>query len=209
MTGYLIKNQAKAVMPRPPNPAVRSRLVSAGHDVVLNQGFNGCGVQEITAAAGVPKGSFYNYFASKEAFASEILETYWQSIEVRHVPHLRDARIKPLDRITRFFRAISDDHAKHGFKFGCLIGNLSIELSNCSDETRQRLSSILSRWEALLAGCLREAQKQGDLRKGRDATQIAAILVEAYEGAIMRGKVEHSAKACERFEKIVLPLLLG
>jgi TetR/AcrR family transcriptional repressor of nem operon len=46
-------------------------LLQRGH----NCGFNGCGVQDITAAAEIPKGSFYNYFASKEDFA-QILEEY-------------------------------------------------------------------------------------------------------------------------------------
>ena len=175
---------------------------------MLDRGFNGCGVQDITEAAGVPKGSFYNYFDSKEAFAAEILDAYWQSIEERHGPILYDARMKPLKRVAKFFHAVSDDHAKKNFALGCLIGNLSLELSNASEQTRIRLRGLLGRWEAAMVECLREAQERGELPKERDAVELAAILVEAYEGAVMRGKVEQNAKACERFEKVVLPLLL-
>lgn len=195
-------------MPRPPNPEVRFRLLSAGHDVVLDQGFNGCGVQDITAAASVPKGSFYNYFESKEAFAAETLEAYWQDIEGRYVPLLRDVKIAPLDRIAHFFRAISDEHATTDFRHGCLIGNLALELSNCSEEARGRLKSILDRWEGLLAVSLREAQKRGDISKKRDVKELAAIIIEVYEGAVMRCKVERTRRACDQFEKIALPLLL-
>jgi TetR/AcrR family transcriptional regulator, transcriptional repressor for nem operon len=196
-------------MPRPLNPEVRSRLLSIGRDVVLERGFNGCGVADITEAAGVPKGSFYNYFDSKEAFAVEILEAYWQSIEDRHGPILYDARVKPLVRIGRFFRAITGDHEENGFVLGCLIGNLSLELSNCSEDTRQRLSSLMERWEAALTACLQEAQQRGEFPRGKQAAEVAAILVEAYEGALMRGKVEQSGAALERFEKVVIPLLLA
>ncbi|CAB3768277.1 TetR/AcrR family transcriptional regulator [Paraburkholderia solisilvae] len=195
-------------MPRPANPEVRSRLLSVGRDVVHDRGFNGAGVQDITAAAGVPKGSFYNYFDSKEVFAAEILEDYWQSIEDRHGPILHDARIKPLARIAKFFRALTDDHRKHDFALGCLIGNLSLELSNGSEDTRTKLAALMARWEKSLAACLREAQERNELDRKQKVDELAAILIEAYEGAVMRGKVEQGGKAYERFEKVVLPRLI-
>jgi len=195
-------------LPRPANPEVRSRLLSVGRDVVHDRGFNGCGVQDITAAAGVPKGSFYNYFESKEAFAAEILEEYWQSIEDRHGPILYDARIKPLARITRFFRALTDDHGKNDFALGCLIGNLSLELANGSEETRSKVLTLLERWQESLAACLREAQERNELNRKQNVKELAAILIEAYEGAVMRGKIEQNGNAYERFEKVVLPRLI-
>lgn len=195
-------------MPRPPNPEVRERLISMGQDIVFGQGFNGCGVQDITSAASVPKGSFYNYFDSKESFAAEILEDYWQSIEGRHGQILRDKKTKPLARVRKFFHGLSQDHRENGFTLGCLIGNLSLELSLSSESMRRKLADILRRWQALLAACLREAQASGDLDGVVDAEELAAILIESYEGAVMRSKVEHNGKACDRFEKVVLPRLL-
>jgi len=195
-------------LPRPANPEVRSRLLSVGRDVVHDRGFNGCGVQDITSAAGVPKGSFYNYFDSKEMFAAEILEDYWQSIEDRHGPLLYDARVEPLVRIAQFFRALTDDHSKNDFALGCLIGNLSLELSNGSEEARAKLLAILTRWQACIAACLREAQQRHELAREHDAQMLAAVLIEAYEGAVMRGKIEQSGDAYERFEKFVLPRLM-
>ena len=195
-------------MPRPPNPEVRTRFLTVGRDTVHEMGFNGCGVGDITEAVGVPKGSFYNYFDSKEAFAVEIVEAYWLSIEARHGSILREASVRPLVRITRFFHALSSDHAQKDFTLGCLIGNLSLELSHASEDTRQRISAIVKRWEAALADCLREAQQCGDFDADRNVAEVATILVEAYEGAVMRSKLEQSGKACRRFEKVVLPLLL-
>jgi TetR/AcrR family transcriptional repressor of nem operon len=195
-------------MPRPANPEVRSRLLSIGREVVLDRGFNGCGVQDITEAAGVPKGSFYNYFESKESFAADILEDYWQSVEDRHGPNLYDARVKPLARIARFFRGLTHDHGAADFAFGCLIGNLSLELANGSEIARSKLSAVLNRWEHALAACLREAQERNELGGKQSAADLAQILIEAYEGAVMRCKVEQSGKALERFEKTVLPRLL-
>jgi TetR/AcrR family transcriptional repressor of nem operon len=195
-------------MPRPPNPEVRIRLLEAGRNVVHEQSFNGSGVQDIADAAGVPKGSFYNYFESKESFAAEILEQYWQSIADRHGPLLRDSRNAPLARVRKFFRSLSHDHTGNGFALGCLIGNLSLELSAGSDTVRRKLLDLLHRWQSMLSDCLNEAQARGELGKELKASELAAVLIETYEGAVMRSKVERSPEALERFEKIILPRLL-
>src|SRR5258708_23235 len=135
-------------MPRPANPEVRTRLLHAGGQVAHRMGFNATGVQDIVRAADVPKGSFYSYFDSKEAFAAELLEAFWEAIERRYGDVMYDARVKPLARIERFFRLLAEDHAASEFRFGCLIGNLSLELANTSTEVRNVLKRILARWEA-------------------------------------------------------------
>jgi len=195
-------------MPRPPNPEVRARLLEGGHAIVHELGFHGCGVQDITNAAKVPKGSFYNYFESKESFAAEILEQYWQSIRKRHAPVLRDVRLEPLVRVQKFFHGLSRDHRTNGFAPGCLIGNLSLELSAGSEGVREKLLDVMRRWQAALADCLAEAQTRGELAGDVRVGELSAILVEGYEGAVMRSKIERSGKALERFEKSVLPHLL-
>src|ERR1700712_2645213 len=118
-------------MPRPPNPDVRRRLLSAGLDLVHGRGFAASGVKDITDAAGVPKGSFYAYFSSKEAFATAILEHYWADIEARLLPILA-ADDPSQQRIARFFHALADEHEAGDFLLGCLIGNLSLELGGTS-----------------------------------------------------------------------------
>src|SRR6516162_9493212 len=96
-------------MPRPPNPEVRRRLLAAGLDLVHARGFSASGVKDITDAAGVPKGSFYAYFPSKEAFGVAVLEHYWSDIETRLLPILA-ADAPARQRVTRFFHALADDH---------------------------------------------------------------------------------------------------
>jgi TetR/AcrR family transcriptional repressor of nem operon len=76
------------------------------------------------------------------------------------------------------------------------------KLSNGSDETRVKLADVLDRWEEALAACLREAQERSELDSATDPDQLAAIMIEAYEGAVMRGKVEQNGNALERFENV-------
>jgi len=181
----------------------------SGQRLVGSHGFHGCGINDITEAAGVPKGSFYQYFESKETYAVDLLEDYWASIEERHGPILLDRRLKPVERVAKYFKALTQDHRQRKFTLGCLIGNLGIELSEGSEEARAKLNVLLKRWAVPLKACLLEAQAADELRSDLDAGELAAALIDAWEGAVMRGKIEQAGGAYRRFEKIVLPRLLG
>ncbi|KRQ20433.1 hypothetical protein AOT83_06730 [Mycobacteroides sp. H001] len=194
-------------MPRPPNPDVRRRLLAAGLELVHHRGFAASGVKDITDTAGVPKGSFYAYFASKEEFATAILECYWADIEHRLLPILGVKAPAP-QQITRFFHALADQHEAGGFLLGCLLGNLALELGGSSDAVRNQLASILDRWDAALTECVRVGQESGIIRTDLDAGALAASLIEGWEGAALRGKVARSRAPYDRFEAVTVPALL-
>ncbi|MDT5221958.1 MAG: TetR/AcrR family transcriptional regulator, transcriptional repressor for nem operon [Mycobacterium sp.] len=199
-------------MPRPANPEVRRRLLDAGLALVHARGFSASGVKDITDAAGVPKGSFYAYFPSKEAFAAAILEHYWSDIETRLLPILTSGEAgggTAQQRITRFFHSLADDHEAGDFLLGCLVGNLSLELGGSSEAVRAQLVRILDRWDEALTACLRSGQDgAGDVRADLDAAELAAMLIESWEGAALRGKVTRSRAPYERFELSIVPALL-
>ncbi len=195
-------------MPRPPNPEVRRRLLAAGLELVHARGFAASGVKDITDAAGVPKGSFYAYFPSKEAFAAAILEHHWADIETRLLPIL-DGDGPAQERITRFFHALADEHEEGDFLLGCLVGNLSLELGGSSEPVRTELVSILDRWDAALTACVRSGQRASDgIRRDLDAGELASQLIEAWEGAALRGKVTRSRVPYDRFEGATVRALL-
>ncbi len=195
-------------MPRPANPDVRRRLLAAGLDLVHAHGFSASGVKDITDAAGVPKGSFYAYFASKEVFAAAVLEHYWSDIEARILP-LLDSGGPAQDRITSFFHALADEHESADFLLGCLVGNMSLELGGSSEPVRVELTRILDRWDGALADCVRSGQAESDgIGTGRGSAELASVLIEAWEGAALRGKVTRSRAPYDRFEAVTLPALL-
>jgi TetR/AcrR family transcriptional repressor of nem operon len=195
-------------MPRPSNPEVRRRLLAAGLDLVHARGFAASGVKDITDAADVPKGSFYAYFPSKEAFAAAVLEHYWSDIEARLLPILESDGLAQ-DRIRRFFHALADEHEAGDFLLGCLVGNLSLELSGSSDPVRAELSRILDSWGVALTAAVRAGQgRSGDIRTDLDAAELASLLIESWEGAALRGKVTRSRSPYDRFEAVTVPALL-
>jgi len=195
-------------MSRPPNPEVRLRLISAGLKLIQTQGFNGSGIKDFTLAAGIPKGSFYNYFPTKDAFVVDLLEEYWSELEKSHAPLLHDRRKEPFSRIASFFRALAGEHERHDFALGCMVGSLALELSATSPEVRAKLESLLSRWARLLIDCLLEAQAKKQLAPATNVQELASVLIEAWEGAALRGKVLQSVKPYRRFETFLLKHLL-
>jgi TetR/AcrR family transcriptional repressor of nem operon len=179
-------------------------LIAAGRELFFRTGVNGSGVGDIAAAAGVPKGSFYNYFQTKETFVSEVLADYWRDIESRLAPVLLEPETDPLERIVRFFDLLTEEHGRFDFRFGCLIGNLALELAQASDDVRDSLEEIIARWRGLLLIPLVEAKQRGLLSSSVAPEEAATLLIESWEGAAIHGKVFRSALPYERFRKTLL-----
>jgi len=187
---------------------VRERLLDAGVEIFHRCGFNGCGVQEITEAAGVPKGSFYNHFASKEALGAAVLDRYWQQRAGAVVHILEDDEVRPRERLRRHFAAMAASMAKRSYTGGCLIGNLGAELSDHSKLVCERLAAVFAGWTGAVESCIRQAQQEGDIRADCDARVLAAFLINAWEGAVLRAKVDKNAAPFEEFNEVVFGKLL-
>lgn len=184
-----------------PKPNVREQLMEAGLRTLHSQGFNGCAVQDITQAAGVPKGSFYNHFESKEALALAALEMFWVNGTARRAP-LADASIDPVERLRLHFKKLSAALAMIKYERGCMIGNFSSEMS-ANTEFRERLAKIYADWSLALERCIEDAKSAGKLKAQIPPKALAAFLVNSWEGAVLRSKVELNGSAFEDFEQVV------
>jgi TetR/AcrR family transcriptional repressor of nem operon len=189
-----------------PRPSVKEEIVQAAVETLHSRGFNATGVQDITDAAGVPKGSFYNHFESKEALGIEALERYWQGA-LNSVQMLRDDSIPPVVRLKSYFRRLSELARKLKYRPGCMIGNLSIEMSDQSAAMRERLATILAKWTRAIEDCVKQAQANGTMRRDLEAKAIAGFLLNSWEGAVLRAKVDRSDAPFAQFEKIVFTSL--
>ncbi|QQX86616.1 TetR family transcriptional regulator C-terminal domain-containing protein [Cupriavidus necator] len=187
-------------------PNVREQLIEAGLKTLHLHGFNGCAVQDITESAGVPKGSFYNHFESKEALAVEALDRYWQNGAGRRAL-LSDTSVDPVERLRGHFRALSDGIVRNNFQGGCLIGNFSSELSAQSREVCDRLAELYAAWTRSIESCVRDAEKAGRVTQRLPAGTIASFLVNAWEGAVLRSKVEQEKSPLDQFERVVFASL--
>ena len=186
----------------------REQLLNAGVAALHSKGFNGCGVQEITEAAGVPKGSFYNYFESKEVFSADVLEHYWEQGAKKNLAVLSDESIPALERLRIYFSQRAAHHTANQFERGCMIGNLATEVTGQSRLVRDRLAGLFAGWVRVMANCVREAQDNGEITLDLDAVTIASFLVNAWQGAVMRAKVDRDSSSLDQFQEIVFSRLL-
>lgn len=185
-----------------PKASLRDSILDAGLKAMFRTGYNGTSVRDITAAANAPQGSFTNHFRSKEAFASEVLERYFDHTKDLVEVALQDTSLTPRQRLRRYLDIITGRLEGEGFSRGCLIGDLSLEASGSSELLRTRLAAIFTEWRAPFAACIAEAQKAGEIASDFDAEELADFLLASWQGAILRMKVDRSPAALERFKKI-------
>jgi TetR/AcrR family transcriptional repressor of nem operon len=186
-------------------PSLREKLASSAVDTLHARGFHGCSIQDITDAAGVPKGSFFNHFENKEALAIEALERYVKSARL---DILRDQTISPLERLKRYFNLLTEKIEGAGFQRGCLLGNFALEMADAHPQVRDKLRVAFEGWSRILESVLREAQAAGEIDPRLDPGQLARFLINAWEGAVMRLKVTKDRAPLDEFFRITFNMLL-
>jgi len=178
-----------------PKPNHRDKILSSGLAVFHQQGFHGSGIQDIVNHAGVPKGSFYNHFESKDALGLEILNTYWE-YGAKARKELENTDIPVLGRIQRYLDATVYDER------GCLVGNFSGELSN-SETFRSRLSELFDIWKNDLASVIHTGQQDGTIRSNDSAANMAEFFIIGLQGAMLKAKVDRDPDVLERFRNSI------
>lgn len=174
----------------------REHIIDAGLKVLLHKGYNGTGVKEIVDAAGVPKGSFYNHFTSKEAFVIEAVEKVAQE-NLKHARQiLQDRSVRPKQRLLNYFSGNCDGITDEEHGGGCLVGNLCLEMADENTAIRDATSNIMCQQIKLIAECLQEAKAANQLASTTNTEELAEFIYYAWEGAIMRVK---GTRSCHPF----------
>ncbi|MBL1258759.1 MULTISPECIES: TetR/AcrR family transcriptional regulator [Methylocystis] len=171
----------------------RKRLLDHGVALMLMNGYRGAGLSDILKAAQVPKGSFYYYFESKEAFGAEAIAHYLAPFLRRLGERLREPGRNGLDALAAYFRELASELEANGFKGGCLLGNLMGEIADASPASRAALKKGVDRYRDLLADGIARAQIEGVARKDRSPRAMADLLIDGWQGAMLRMKIEQSA----------------
>ncbi len=186
----------------------KQHLLDSGMAVIFRQGYNGTGVQDIVDAAGVPKGSFYNYFDSKEAFAVEGVTMLAEQAQACARAVLMDASVPPLTRVINYFEGALGYQSENGFSGGCIIGNLCQEMADGSEAMRTRVNDLMCTKVKMIANCLAEAQARGEWPTDRTPSDSAEFIFYAWEGALMRMKACKSDAPLQAFMRVLKSVCL-
>lgn len=179
--------------------APRARLIRHGVAILTEKGFSAVGIEEILAAAAVPKGSFYHCFAGKEAFGLALIDAYADYFATKLDRWFDDVQRAPLDRLRDFVADAQAGMARFDFRRGCLVGNLGQEMGVLPEPLRVRLIEVLADWEARTARCLRAAQQAGEIGPDADCAGLAQFFWIGWEGAVLRAKLERSPAPLDLF----------
>jgi TetR/AcrR family transcriptional repressor of nem operon len=186
---------------------VKEQIVTTSLQLLHGKGFNATSVQDITEAAGVPKGSFYNHFSSKEALGLEVLQRYTDGVG-QLAAVLQDRTLAPKQRLQQYFSTMIASNAANAFNFGCMLGNFSTELSNQIPAMRSAMREAHSGSAALLAAVIAEGQQDGSINTDAPADELAGFVHDAWQGAVLHAKAEQSSEPLERFVRVALGRML-
>ncbi|GAB6068154.1 TetR/AcrR family transcriptional regulator [Methylothermus subterraneus] len=175
----------------------RKKLLDQGVRLLMERGYHGAGLQKILAAVNIPKGSFYNYFPSKEAFGAEVIHHYIEPF----IQQLEDflAGPDPVVGLRRYFETLIQEAIANDFKGGCLLGNLMGEIGDTSEVCRLALKQAVDRYRDKLCEGLARAQAQSKIRTDLSALELADWMVNFWQGALLRMKIERSPEPLYAF----------
>jgi len=186
----------------------KTLLLEAGIDLMYEKGYSNTGIQEVLQRVGVPKGSFYHYFESKEDFALQIIEHHQLSCRAKLERTLKNTELSPLARLRSYCDEGKRDIEQSNCRKGCLIGNLSQEMADQSERLRSALSGVMARWRDNFSTCIQEGQVSGEISQAWPAAKMAELFICGWEGAIMRAKSSKTVDPLELFIELMFDHIL-
>jgi TetR/AcrR family transcriptional repressor of nem operon len=184
---------------------MREEIGEAALERFHSRGYSAAGVKDITDAAGVPKGSFYNHFPSKEAMGVEAMHRY---LAAQRFDLLTDESVAPLARLRAHFEFLAARQAEREYARGCLYGNFAAEVADHSELIRAELAAGFDIWAADIAKAIRQAQGEGTVTAGLDPGRTARFILNAWEGALLGARASRSGESVEAFFALVFETIL-
>lgn len=186
-----------------PRQYKKDKLLEQGVALLLEKGYHATGLKEILDTVKIPKGSFYTYFESKEQFAAEAIHHYIEPFILRLSAHLQNPALDGLTALKTYYAELIAEVAVNGYKGGCLLGNLMGEIGDTSPLCQKALSDAVDRYSNLQKTALERGQQQGKVRCDKSAKSMADLMLNGWQGALLRMKVDQSVDplkaVCEDF----------
>jgi TetR/AcrR family transcriptional repressor of nem operon len=188
----------------------KALLLERGMMLLWSKGYNATSVNDIVQEAGVPKGSFYFYFDSKEDFAVKAIEHYFDETFVEFEEILNDTSLSPKERLKRSFEQ-KITYLKQSLEcsMGCLGCNLGNEMAEHSEAIRLTILKKENRLKEMLEGLVIEAQEKGEISKAVSAKDLIMFITDAGKGSMITMKEMNDVYPVDNMWRLVQQLLLA
>jgi TetR/AcrR family transcriptional repressor of nem operon len=176
----------------------RQQILDTARTIIAGKGFSAVGLSEILAAAGVPKGSFYHWFPSKEQFGEALLERHFESYLQQVDASLSATGRTAPERLLAFFSQWHASQSGDDPKLRCLVVKLSAEVCDLSEPMRAALERGTAQVLARLQVCLGDGIAAGELANCPAPQEVAQQLYQQWLGATLLARVQRSPQPLDQ-----------
>lgn len=187
----------------------REDILSAGQELMFVNGYNATGIKQITDHVDIPKGSFYNHFENKEAFALEVLTKYCErGIAYHKQCLLLEKKSSPIGRLKTMYQTMVNSYMEREYKKGCMMSNFSAELGDTNESFRMVLEEEFNEIQSIIRSVIEEAKERGELDPETDSDSTASFILNSWHGALVRMKASATDKPLQDFLNLIFNKIL-
>lgn len=180
----------------------KEELLEKSYDLFYLHGYNNVSIKDICEAAGILKGSFYNYFNGKEEFAVEMIRYYSSKWHGYLSKLLLDHNFSPAERFRRFFKHLQIHYGRElNFTRGCMTGNFSQELGDINEKIAFYAEESFSGAKNIIEQALTDALFIGEIEDS-DVSSLADFTLNSIQGALIRMKSSRNSEPLANLEEI-------
>ncbi|MEL7002920.1 MAG: TetR/AcrR family transcriptional regulator [Bacteroidota bacterium] len=181
-------------------------ILKIGYDILRKNGYYHVGINQILKEAGLPKGSFYNFFESKEDFAQQVIRFYGESTKA-WLEEYFSREGSPLTIIREFYNSLVDGNEADGYSSGCLINNMSNEIGRLNETLAQEADEHFKQWIGVIAKTVEKGQNAGEITKKATAIELAEYLHAGIYGSFARMKVTGSRTYMDKWVELTMDFI--
>jgi len=170
----------------------REHLLATGEALSMHLGFTGMGLTELLKTAVVPKGSFYHYFKSKEAFGEAMIKRYFEKYDAHLEALFSNPKGNQRQHLLSYYAQTISNFCSSECHTACLAVKVSGEVSDLSESMRHALELGTSKVINRLQRALEKGVEEGSLSIPFSAAVAAEALYALWLGASLRAKIKHS-----------------
>ncbi len=186
----------------------KQHILEKGAQLIHLNGFNNTSINDIVSAAEVPKGSFYNYFKSKEDYGLELLDFYESFFNEKVKTSLMNKTLPPLKRLKIFLTDFEDFYASVDCSLGCPIGNFAEEMSDLNEAIRGKVVTKLENMKNKIKTVLDDAVIENEIEVTSKTEDLANFIVNSWEGAVLRMKADKCVEPLKLLNQILFSKIL-
>lgn len=177
----------------------REGLLEVGQELFITSSFNSVGLNDILKKSGIPKGSFYHYFESKEDFGLQVIEFYSRRSVEELEAILADDSKSPYQQLKEYFASNINHFDSIDYCQGCLMANLSQELADVNEKLRCKINELSQQMVNRIAEVIEEMDGNEIGLRSMPSGDASKLIMNSWQGALMKMKLEKSREPLDVF----------